>query len=69
MRTISIFGLGIRAIHVGQHPQRVLQVKSPIEALLPVFEVGHIAIVMDRHKFLGMITRVDLLNYLRRRAG
>jgi len=28
-----------------------------------------VAIVMDREKFLGLITRIDLLNYLRRRAG
>ena len=43
-------------------------VQSPIEALLPVFDRGHVAIVMDGPKFLGLITRIDLLNYLRRRA-
>jgi len=48
---------------------QVLDVKAPIESLLPVFEVGHVAIVMDGEKFLGLITRIDLLNYLRRRAG
>ena len=45
-----------------------LDVKSPIEVLLPVFELGHVAIVMDGEKFLGLITRIDLLNYLRRRV-
>jgi cystathionine beta-synthase len=45
-----------------------LDVKSPIESLLPVFEHGHVAIVMDGEKFLGLITRIDLLNYLRRRV-
>jgi cystathionine beta-synthase len=45
-----------------------LDVKSPIEALLPVFEHGHVAIVMDGDRFLGLITRIDLLNYLRRRV-
>jgi cystathionine beta-synthase len=45
-----------------------LDVKSPIEALLPVFDAGHVAIVMDGEKFLGLITRIDLLNYLRRRV-
>ena len=29
---------------------------------------GHVAIVVDGQKFLGLITRIDLLNYLRRRA-
>jgi cystathionine beta-synthase len=48
---------------------QVLDVGSPIEALMPVFEAGHVAIVMDGGKFLGLITRIDLLNYLRRRAG
>lgn len=46
----------------------VLDVKSPIEALLPVFERGHVAIVTDGNRFLGLITRIDLLNFLRRRV-
>jgi cystathionine beta-synthase len=45
-----------------------LDVSSPIEALLPVFDAGHVAIVVDGDKFLGLITRIDLLNYLRRRV-
>ncbi|AXI84039.1 pyridoxal-phosphate dependent enzyme [Xylella taiwanensis] len=45
-----------------------LDVKSPIEALLPVFDRGQVAIVMDGAQFLGLITRIDLLNYLRRRV-
>jgi len=45
-----------------------LEVTSPMARLLPVFERGHVAIVMDGPKFLGLITRIDLLNYLRRRA-
>jgi cystathionine beta-synthase len=48
---------------------QVLDVKSPIGNLMPVFDAGHVAIVMDGKKFLGLITRIDLLNYLRRRAG
>src|SRR6476646_3222273 len=46
----------------------ILDVKSPVEALLPVFDRGHVAIVMDGAKFLGLITRIDLLNWLRRRV-
>lgn len=48
---------------------QVLDAKSPIESLMPVFDAGHVAIVMDGKKFIGLITRIDLLNYLRRRAG
>ena len=45
-----------------------LDVKSPIQVLLPVFDRGHVAIVMDGAHFLGLITRIDLLNWLRRRV-
>src|SRR4249919_2639458 len=38
------------------------------DVLLPVFDRGHVAIVVDGDKFLGLITRIDLLNYLRRRV-
>jgi len=33
-----------------------------------VFDRGHVAIMMDGSKFLGLITRIDLLNWLRRRV-
>jgi len=47
---------------------QVLDVGSAMESLLPIFDAGHVAIVMDGEKFLGLITRIDLLNYLRRRV-
>ncbi|MEO8002410.1 MAG: pyridoxal-phosphate dependent enzyme, partial [Arenimonas sp.] len=46
----------------------VLDVTSSMEALLPVFDRGHVAIIVDGQKFMGLITRIDLLNYLRRRS-
>ena len=45
-----------------------LDVAAPVEALLPVFDRGQVAIVTDGEAFLGLITRIDLLNYLRRRV-
>src|SRR5881394_1722240 len=39
--------------------------KSKINDLLKVFDRGRVAIVMDDDKFLGLITRTDLLSYLR----
>ena len=45
-----------------------VSVAAPIESLLPVFDRGHVAIVMDGERFIGLITRIDLLNYLRRRV-
>ncbi len=38
---------------------------AKINDLLEVFERGRVAIVMDNDKFLGLITRTDLLSYLR----
>lgn len=45
-----------------------LQVGQPLEALLPIFERDEVAIVMEGREFLGLITRIDLINYLRRAA-
>ncbi len=39
---------------------------APIESLLPIFDRGLVAIVCDRERFLGLITRFDVLSYLRR---
>lgn len=41
---------------------------APVADLMPIFEKDFVAIVMDGDTFLGLITRVDLLNYLRRKA-
>jgi cystathionine beta-synthase len=40
---------------------------APIERLMENFKQGLVAIVMDGDEFLGLITRSDLLNWLRRR--
>jgi cystathionine beta-synthase len=45
-----------------------LQAGDPLEALLPVFERDQVAIVLDGREFVGLITRIDLINYLRRAA-
>ena len=41
--------------------------QMPVAALLPIFDAGRVAIVADEFGFHGLITRVDMLNYLRRR--
>lgn len=40
---------------------------APIEQLMEIFNRGLVAIVVDDDEFLGLITRIDLLNWLRRR--
>ena len=42
-----------------------LDAAEKMEALLPVFARGHVAVVTKAGKFEGLITRTDLLNYLR----
>ena len=43
-----------------------IQRTAKIQDLLPIFDKGNTAVVVDGTKFLGLITRIDLLNYLRR---
>ncbi|WP_158915961.1 cystathionine beta-synthase [Caulobacter sp. S45] len=45
-----------------------LQVREPLEALLPVFQRDEVALITDGREFLGVITRIDLINHLRRSA-
>jgi cystathionine beta-synthase len=42
-----------------------VQVSDRMEALAPIFERNEVAIVVDGQKFVGLITRVDLINHLR----
>ncbi|CAN5906697.1 pyridoxal-phosphate dependent enzyme [soil metagenome] len=45
-----------------------LQAHEPLEALLPIFDKDQVVLVLDGREFLGLITRIDLINYLRRAA-
>ncbi|MCW8872152.1 pyridoxal-phosphate dependent enzyme [Pseudomonadota bacterium] len=45
-----------------------VDVRAPVTDLMPIFEKDFVAIVKDGERFLGLITRVDLLHYLRRKA-
>ena len=38
---------------------------APIADLLPLFRKDYVAIVMDGSQFLGVATRLDLINYFR----
>jgi len=42
--------------------------REPVEALLPVFGRGHVAVIVDGGSFRGLNPRIDLLNHLRRRV-
>ena len=40
---------------------------APVDALLPIFAKDHVAVVERDGKFIGLITRIDFINHLRRR--
>jgi cystathionine beta-synthase len=42
---------------------------APVASLLPVFQRDHVAVVEDQGRFIGLITKIDLLNYLRQQIG
>ena len=41
---------------------------TPLTSLIDTFNKGHVAIVVDQGRFWGLITRIDVLNYLRHKA-
>ncbi|MDP3232170.1 MAG: cystathionine beta-synthase [Myxococcales bacterium] len=46
---------------------KTVQVNTPVRELMPMLDSGLVAIVLDGDTFAGLITRMDVLNYLRRR--
>jgi cystathionine beta-synthase len=42
-------------------------VDAPMSQLMEIFKRGMVAIVIHQGEFQGLITRIDLLNWLRRR--
>jgi len=44
---------------------KTVQVNDALEKLPPIFERNEVAIVCDGEKFVGLITRIDLINHLR----
>jgi cystathionine beta-synthase len=43
-----------------------LQATQTLDALLPVFDRNEVAIIFDGDQFVGLVTRIDLINHLRR---
>ena len=42
-----------------------LAVDAPMSALLPIFEHNEVALVCEGDTFVGLITRIDLINHIR----
>jgi cystathionine beta-synthase len=45
---------------------RTVEADAPLDSLLPLFSENLVPIVLDKNRFLGLVTRVDLINHLRR---
>jgi cystathionine beta-synthase len=45
-----------------------VDLKTPLASLMDTFRKGYVAIVVDQGRFWGLITRIDVLNYLRHKA-
>lgn len=48
---------------------RTVTVSTPARELIPLFEAGFVPIVVEGEELVGLITKMDLLNYLRRRMS
>ena len=49
------------------HNLHTVQISDRLDVLPPIFERNQVAIVLDGEKFVGLITRIDLINHLRLR--
>jgi cystathionine beta-synthase len=55
---------------VSQHMTADLEVLSPkssLPSLVRILKKGYTAIIMDKKQFYGVVTKIDLLNYLKRK--
>jgi len=43
--------------------------EAPLESLLPIFAKDHVPVIEKDGKFIGLITRIDFINHLRRRVN
>ena len=63
----AAFGKPVRSVMSDR--LETVDVSTPFRELLPIFDRGLVAIVVSRGDFLGLVTRYDLLNTLRRRVA
>jgi cystathionine beta-synthase len=47
---------------------KTLPLNAPLAALLPIFENNEVVLVCDHGTFIGLITRIDLINHIRLHA-
>jgi len=67
--TGNVKGFSIRVGAAMSEKLVTIQVDQPMTELLPIFERGRVACVLDGENFLGLVTPIDFLNYMRKRTG
>jgi cystathionine beta-synthase len=48
---------------------QTVDVSSSAEDLVPLFKQGRVAVVVEKGKFMGLITQIDLIHFMRQKAG
>ncbi len=62
-------GFAMKVAHAMTKDLITVDVNTAPQDLLEIFTQGMVAIVMDGAQFVGLVTPIDLLNYLRKRVG
>jgi cystathionine beta-synthase len=82
-RLVGILDESDLLVYVGENPKKLNDAVSsamvrdvetiipgsPLSSLLPIFQRDHVAVVADHGRFIGLITRIDLLNHLRKQVS
>jgi cystathionine beta-synthase len=61
-----VFKTPVKEVMVGK--LETISADAPVSALPPLFERGLVPLVIDGDRFLGLVTRIDLINHFRIRA-
>ncbi|MGD9847298.1 MAG: pyridoxal-phosphate dependent enzyme [Variibacter sp.] len=59
----TVFSTAVKDVMVSR--LETISADAPIADLVPLFRKEYVAIVMDQSRFLGIATRMDLINYFR----
>lgn len=62
-------GFGLKVQDAMTNNVETVEVGQNVDDLIPVFAKGRVGVVMDKGQFLGLITSIDFLNYLRKRSA
>jgi cystathionine beta-synthase len=47
---------------------QTISADAPVKELLPLFAAGLVPVIMDGDAFVGLATRIDLINFFRIKA-